>query len=101
MKLLFLILFSVISAANCYKILGIFPFASASHYAIGEATLKALAEAGHEVTMISPIKTKTPMKNFKEIIIPDSFKIILKGEILSMFEVLSFLFIWKDYSRFY
>jgi glucuronosyltransferase len=68
-----------VSAADCYKILGIFPFGTTSHYAIGEATLKALAEAGHEITMISVEETKKPIKNFKWITIPDSLKTILQG----------------------
>jgi hypothetical protein len=80
MKLLLFAAFcSVISIASCYKILGIFPFGSASHYAIGEATLKTLAEAGHEVTMISSLKTKKPTKNFREIIVPDAMKVLMKG----------------------
>jgi hypothetical protein len=77
--LLFLITASIILVTNGYKILGVFPFGSASHYAIGEATLKALAEAGHEVTMISVLETKKKLKNYREIIVPDSVKKFLKG----------------------
>ena len=77
--LLVIAILSLASFAFGYKILGIFPLGSSSHYAIGESTLKALVEAGHEVTMISVMKTKKPVKNFKEIIIPDSMKLAMKG----------------------
>jgi hypothetical protein len=80
MKLLLVIaVFSLAKCACSYKILGVFPLGSPSHYAIGESTLKALAEAGHEVTMISVMKTKKPVNNFKEIIIPDSMKLAMGG----------------------
>ncbi|XP_055904143.1 UDP-glycosyltransferase UGT5-like [Eupeodes corollae] len=39
---------------NGYKILGVFPIASKSHFIFGEALMKGLAEKGHEVTVISP-----------------------------------------------
>lgn len=80
MKISYFVVFSaVFNIINCYKILAIFPFGSVSHHIIGEATLRALVEAGHEVTMISALKTKNPTENFKEIIIPDPMKIIMKG----------------------
>lgn len=49
------------------KILGIFPFAAHSHYALGSRLMKELAERGHEVTMITPYREKTPPKNYREI----------------------------------
>lgn len=73
------IIFSIASFASGYKILGVFPLGATSHYVVGEATLKALAEAGHDVTMISVMKTKNPVEKYREIIIPDSLKIILGG----------------------
>lgn len=74
MKLLVVILFLSASLAHGYKILGVFPFSSKSHYAIGEATMRALAEVGHEVTMISVYEKKNPLPNFKEIIITDAME---------------------------
>jgi predicted CoA-binding protein len=80
MKSLFVLAIILLASfASGYKILGVFPLGSASHYAIGESTLKALAEAGHEVTMISVMKTKKPMPNFREVIIEDSTKKALAG----------------------
>lgn len=79
MQFILVAILSLASFACSYKILGIFPLGSSSHHAIGESTLKALVEAGHEVTMISVMKTKKPVKNFNEIIIPDSMKLAMKG----------------------
>lgn len=50
-----------------YNILGIFPVATPSHYSIGHALLKALAEEGHEVTMIGPFEQKNPIKNYNQV----------------------------------
>ena len=101
----FLVLFAVYNIANCYKILAIFPFGSVSHHIIGEATLRALVEAGHEVTIISSLKTKNPTENFKEIIIPDPMKVIMKGlnsirSILSNFASYRFLFLDQTFNAF-
>lgn len=86
MKILIFSLFCAFFAiTDSYKILAVFPFGSFSHYAIGESTLKALTEAGHEVTMISSMKTKKPMEHFKEIIIDDPMKAMMKGSIESIF----------------
>lgn len=52
---------------NAYKVLGIFHTISKSHYIVGNALMKGLAEAGHEVTIISPFREKNPPKNYKEI----------------------------------
>lgn len=73
MKLLVVILF-LCASAHGYKILGVFPFSSKSHYAIGEATMRALAEVGHDVTMVSVYEKKNPLPNFKEIIVTDAME---------------------------
>lgn len=39
-----------------YRILGVFPVPTRSHYFLGNALMKALAEAGHDVTIIAPFK---------------------------------------------
>lgn len=83
MKLLVVILFLSVSlaCAHGYKILGVFPFGSKSHYAIGEATMRSLAEAGHEVTMVSVFEQKKPLPNFKQIKITDFYETVLKGKL--------------------
>jgi hypothetical protein len=89
MRISIFVLFSAILAIGSgYKILAIFPFGSVSHYAIGEATLKAIAGAGHEVTMISALKAKKPLENFREITIKDPMTEMMKGLIESI-EVLN------------
>ncbi|XP_055848943.1 UDP-glycosyltransferase UGT5-like [Episyrphus balteatus] len=47
--------------ADGYKILGVFPIASKSHFIIGDALMRGLAEKGHDVTVISPY----PMRDKK------------------------------------
>jgi hypothetical protein len=89
MRISIFVLFSAILAIGSgYKILAIFPFGSVSHYAIGEATMKAIAGAGHEVTMISAMKTKKPLENFREMTVKDPATELLKGLIESI-EVLN------------
>lgn len=39
-----------------YRILGVFPVPTRSHYILGATFMKALAEAGHDVTIIAPFK---------------------------------------------
>lgn len=56
-----------ISPADAARILGIFPVAAYSHYALGSALMKALAEKGHEVSIITPFREKNPPKNYREI----------------------------------
>lgn len=71
MKLFVLAFLFAFKAVESYKILGVFPFGSKSHYAIGEATMRALQEAGHEVTMISVLELKKPLANYTQIKITD------------------------------
>lgn len=59
------------------KILGIFPTMARSHYIVGESIMKALVEAGHEVTVISPFPKKIPRENWRDI---STVEIISKTE---------------------
>lgn len=81
MKLILIIIACTFSFASSYKILGVFPFSSKSHYAIGEATMLTLHEAGHEVTMISVHELKKPMKNYRQIKIVDLVNTMEKSEL--------------------
>ncbi|KAJ8980273.1 hypothetical protein NQ317_005131, partial [Molorchus minor] len=60
--LLVLMLFGVLCSVKCGRILGIFPFSSRSHYILGNSLMKGLAEAGHNVTLISPFEDIIPPK---------------------------------------
>lgn len=64
-------LFAHLSFIEGYKVLGILPFMSNSHFAIGNSILKTLHKAGNEVTVISPYPQKTPLKNFTDISLAD------------------------------
>ncbi|CAH1999059.1 unnamed protein product [Acanthoscelides obtectus] len=59
------VIVNVLCLAQCYKILTVFPTAAPSHFILGEAIARGLAEAGHDVTMVSPFETKNPPKNGK------------------------------------
>lgn len=50
-----------------YKILVALPAASVSHYQFGSALSRGLANAGHEVTVISPYKDPNPPPNYTEV----------------------------------
>lgn len=65
-KLVFIIVICVYSI-EMYKILGVFPVDSPSHYILGSTLMKALAEKGHEVTIIAPFTEKNPPKRYREI----------------------------------
>lgn len=73
MKLVFPTLIAIVLATvtyhdvDAYKILGVFPMVARSHYIVGNALMKGLADAGHEVTIISPFQEKNPIKNYKEV----------------------------------
>lgn len=57
----------LVASANGYKILGIFPTASPSHHITGNALMKGLAAAGHEVTVISPFPHTRPLQNYRAV----------------------------------
>ncbi|KAF2894451.1 hypothetical protein ILUMI_11721, partial [Ignelater luminosus] len=54
---------------NSARILGVFHAPAYSHYQLGDKILKELASRGHEVTVISPFPEKTPVKNFKQVVL--------------------------------
>lgn len=69
--LFFLISATILYESNGARILGVFPMASKSHYILGTAYLKGLAEAGHDVTMVSPFNDSPRPKNgtYREIVL--------------------------------
>ncbi|XP_055537421.1 UDP-glycosyltransferase UGT5-like isoform X2 [Wyeomyia smithii] len=76
-QLLFLVIISGVfwyPRIETAKILGVFPTASKSHYIVGSALMKALAEKGHEVTVISPFPQSNPLENFRDITTTDIWK---------------------------
>ncbi|CAG9858747.1 unnamed protein product [Phyllotreta striolata] len=64
-KILFIVLTVAlyIEEIDNSKILGIFPLAAKSHYTLGNSLMRGLAEAGHDVTMMSPHNDENPVEN--------------------------------------
>lgn len=71
---LVLLVCCLLANVSSYKILGVFPFAASSHYIVGSALMKGLAEKGHDVTIIAAFKEKSPIKNFKTVLIPEALE---------------------------
>lgn len=49
-----------------YRILGLFPHPGASHFHFFQPVMKALADKGHEVTVVSHFPNKIPIPNYKD-----------------------------------
>ncbi|KAF5289138.1 hypothetical protein FQR65_LT02028 [Abscondita terminalis] len=67
------------------RILGIYPFPAYSHYQLGDAIFKKLAQKGHQVTVISPFKEENPPQNYTQILI-DGMISKSKGMKTSLFD---------------
>lgn len=63
------------------KILGVMPFGSTSHFAIGHGILKSLLKAGHEVTVISPYPQKKKLENYRDVDVSSMLEGFKKGEL--------------------
>lgn len=69
MKTIFLLLsfvFSCLLPVQSYKILGVFPFPSRSHYALMDVIMVKLAEKGHSISAYSPYPRRKPVANLRE-----------------------------------
>ena len=64
---LLLILISCSNYSTCYHILGILPFETKSHFAIGESIMKTLAEFFHNVTVVSPYPQNEELHFFTDV----------------------------------
>lgn len=67
MVLTLMVILSVTPPNLSYRILGIFPTFSKSHYITGGALMRGLAAAGHEVSVISPFPQDIPIPNYRDI----------------------------------
>lgn len=65
-----------VHSGNGFKILGVLPTTAKSHYITGSGLMKALAAAGHEVTVISHFRESKPIKNYREIVIDGLFELM-------------------------
>jgi hypothetical protein len=67
---IFIIFVAFINASVGSRILFLFPTPSRSHMVIVHALSRALAEKGHDVTVVSPFPLNKAIKNHREIVIP-------------------------------
>uniref|UniRef100_A0A182Y290 UDP-glucuronosyltransferase n=1 Tax=Anopheles stephensi TaxID=30069 RepID=A0A182Y290_ANOST len=67
-----LLLASSTPQTDAARILGILPSVGRSHYIIGAGLMKALLDAGHDVTIVSPYAMKdAPADRHRDILLPD------------------------------
>jgi hypothetical protein len=64
---LFVLLAIFFSSSDGFKILGVFPTLWKSHWNVGASVLKHLANAGHDVTFVSPFELH--MSNLRNVIL--------------------------------
>ncbi|XP_013172990.1 PREDICTED: UDP-glucuronosyltransferase 2B2-like [Papilio xuthus] len=66
----------IVNSASCLNILGIFPYQGKSHFFVHRVYLRELAKRGHNVTIISHFPEKVPPKNYHDISLAGSIKIL-------------------------
>jgi hypothetical protein len=54
------------STSDAHRILGLFPHPGHSHFQFFHPIMRALAEAGHEVTVVSEFPNKEPLENYND-----------------------------------
>lgn len=57
-----------ISVSSAYRILGVFPRVTRSHFIVFESLMRTLAKRGHQVDVVSHYPQKSPIKNYNDII---------------------------------
>lgn len=72
----------LLGTTDGYKVLGILPFGSKSHFAVGHAIVESLLKAGNEVTVISPYPKKKPLANYTDIDMSPFLENFKKGFII-------------------
>lgn len=78
MKLLWFLAFAgALQVSAGAKILALVPMPARSHHNLFERLVIELAKKGHEVTYVSSFKQSKPVKNLREIILPDIHKELL------------------------
>lgn len=65
-------LLHLICAINSHRILGLFPHPGLSHFNFFHPIMRALAEAGHEVTVVSQFLNNPPLENYKDELLPEN-----------------------------
>ncbi|XP_031634155.1 UDP-glucuronosyltransferase 2B15-like isoform X2 [Contarinia nasturtii] len=84
-----------------YKILGVYPLPSKSHFYIGHALMEGLAKDGHDVTVISPFNVSHPHENYRHILLETSYELFQKKYAKNNFLDLSRLYFWDMVLKYY
>lgn len=74
------ILLTNIQVINGFKVLAFLPFFAKSHNKIGDSIAKAIAKAGHDVTVLSCFPPPEPINNYKHISTEDFLESFFKGK---------------------
>lgn len=61
------VLLLLCAVTHGYKILGLFPHPAISHFQFFQPILRGLAEAGHDVTVVSHFPDKSPLAHYKDL----------------------------------
>ncbi|XP_013109135.2 UDP-glycosyltransferase UGT5 [Stomoxys calcitrans] len=72
--LLTLFAFSTLNVVAASKYLAVLHTAGKSHFIVGSSLMRALAQKGHEVYVISPFPQKQPIENYNDIPLPSMIK---------------------------
>lgn len=64
-----LCLWTLPQQSDAYKVLGVFPTMSKSHYMLGSKIMKELADKGHEVTVLTPFPMHKGVGNLTEVLV--------------------------------
>lgn len=68
--LIFCVLFT--GSSSSLKILGLFPHPGASHFHFFHPIMRGLADAGHDVTVVSHFPDKNASINYKDLKLPET-----------------------------
>lgn len=62
-----IILVLMVTVVSPYRVLGLFPHPGISHFHFFHPIMKGLAEAGHNVDVVSHFPDKNPVKNYHDL----------------------------------
>lgn len=71
MRIILIVILQLIAATCAHRILGLFPHPGLSHFNFFQPIMRALADAGHEVTVVSHFPNNPPMENYKDELLSD------------------------------
>ncbi|XP_065361599.1 UDP-glucosyltransferase 2-like [Calliphora vicina] len=83
LKSLNLLVFALfaLNLSESANILAVFPFPGPSQYLVVQPYLKTLAARGHELTVINAFPQKTPIRNYRDIFVPEVLQYV--GDVFS------------------